>query len=356
MENESISKLYETMTLQNQLTAITGINIPEFSGSPNEDVTEFLKKFKATTFALNDELKCIALRKALIGSARIWAKDNLKDLISAGKWKEIKRSIEDRFQPADYQERYHKKLATMKYDPKVTTLRSYVEGYAVCYRKAHNDCSDKNIIESLVQNLPSNIKHTLNMLSETWRQMDKMADLYPIIKRVEQTIIPYEPKPIESGEKLNIDAMAKLLKDMQENFKKDCLAAVQAQTKVSNDIAVAAIAQFKERSSRDDRLQPVNKRRRFQDYNRNNFGRNQTNYQNRVNYQPKPKLLPQPSTNAKPDVNNNPKSNEEINPEELKAPYYQKYGKPPGPCWNCKGDHFNRHCPYITLNQDGQIE
>lgn len=355
--DETITKLCESINQQQQITSIAGLNIPEFGGGPHEDVTEFLQKFKATTFSLNDELKCIALRKALVNSARIWAKDNLKELILVGDWKEAKKAIEERFQSADYHERYHKKLLAMKYEPKEITLRSYVEGYVACFRKAHKTATDKNIIESLVQNLPTSIKHTLNMLSETWRQMDELKMLYPLIKRVEQTILPYAPAEQDPGEKLNVTTMAKLLKQMQEEFKKDCLDKIKLEAKTTQEEAVAAIGRIYNQHGSNGNVdqRDVNKapyprfparQHGFKDAQNMRYNRYQA-YAQENNRQRRP---PQPMPNRPLSFEHNEKYKKEFGRQNVQETYYQRFGKPPRPCLHCQESHFNRHCPYKHLN------
>lgn len=344
--DESIAKLCETINQNQQTTAIAGLNIPEFGGLPGEDVKEFLNRFKTTTFTLSSELKCIALRKALVGSARIWAKDNLKELINAGDWKNAKEALEERFQAPDHQERFHQKLASMKYEPKTITLRSYVEGYAACFKKAHKTATDRNIIESLVQNLPNNIKHTLNLISETWRTMTELKDLYPVIKRVEQTILPYAPSVEEPAERLDVTTMSKLLKQMQEDFKSDCLEKIRAETKTSKEEAIAAIGRFQ---NQHETVPPGNPPQRNNYRNNNYYGpryyrRDQTQMdksnQNQQRRPPQP-MLPTTAANEQSDGTKS-------NPQDLQAAYELKFGAPPGPCRHCRQNHFNRHCPFIN--------
>lgn len=340
--DETITKLCETINQGQQITAISGLTIPEFGGLPGEDVGEFLNKFKTATFTLSDELKCIALRKAFTNPARIWAKDSLKHLITAGDWKAAKKAIQDRFQAADYQERYLEKLTNMRYDPKVITLRSYIETYAACYKKAHKTATDKEIIESLAQNLPNNIKHTLNLVSETWRNMTALESLYPLIKRVEQTILPYAPVEQEPTEKLDVTTMSKLLKQMQEEFKKDCLDKFKAEVKANNEEAIAAIGRFQYQNQSTNQVYP-----------RNNYYGNRGNRRDSTqmdnNNQNQQRRPPQPGAN-------NQSGSDQINRSDgmrpsiqsLQAAYEQKYGVPPGPCRHCGQKHFNRHCPYIN--------
>lgn len=347
--DESITKLCETINQNQQTTAIAGLNIPEFGGLPGEDVKEFLNRFKIVTFTLNNELKCIALRKALVGSARIWAKNNLKELINAGDWKSAKEALEERFQAPDHQERFHQKLANMRYDPKTVTLRSYVEGYAACFRKAHKTATDKNIIESLVQNLPKDIKHTLNLISETWRTMTELKDLYPVIKRVEQTILPYAPAIEEPAERLDVTTMSKLLKQMQEDFKNDCLEKIKAETKASSEEAIAALGRIqnqRENNASGNPPQSTTYRNTHYfgpRYNRRDQTQMDNSNQNQQRRPPQP-MLPNNATSESTNQMDATKSNSQA----LQSAYEQKFGVPPGPCRYCRQNHFNRHCPYIN--------
>lgn len=357
-ESFNITKLCESINQGQQVSAISGINIPEFGGLPGEDVIEFLNRFKTATFILSDELKCVALKKAFVNPARIWAKDNLKEIIATGDWKSAKKAILARFEAADYQERYHQKLANMRYDPKAINLRSYIESYAACFKKAHKTADDKSIIESLVQNLPNNIKHTLNLLSETWRNMKSLSDLYPVIKRAEQEILPYAPKDQEPAERLDVTTMAKMLKQMQDEFKKDCLEKIKAETKASSEEAIAAIGRFQAQQPPVSRPYPRNDGRNpFQtSYNRSNnynatrpprrdFTQMDNNDQSQQRRPPQPMLANQLNFGQDNRFNGS-----RPNTQELKAAYEAKFGPPPGPCHYCGQHHFNRHCPYTNFD------
>lgn len=360
--DETISKLCETMHQQQQIAAIAALNIPEFGGLPDEDVSEFLKKFKTATFTLSDELRCVALRKAFVKSARVWAKTNLKGLISAGDWKNAKKAIEEIFLPADQQERYQERLANMTYDPKKTTPLSYVEGYVSCFQKAHEASSDKMIIENLVQNLPRNIKYTLNMLSDTWKQTEDLNMLYPLIKRVEQTILPYEPiEQSDTSEKLDITSMAKFLTQMRDELKKDCFEKIKNEAKTCKEEAIAAIGHIQSQRAGKEHYRWNPERNPYRaNYNKQNHETNQNNrqtiYQANLQERNQNKPPPRPITQTMPMLPNrsvnydNNRVNQETKVTNAKEAYYQRHGKPPGSCYHCQQDHFNRHCPYRNLN------
>lgn len=355
--DESISKLCETMSQGQQMATLTGLTLPSFSGSPNEDVIEFLDKFKTATFVLNDELRCLALRKALTGSARVWSKNNLKDEIAQGNWKQARKLLLDRFQQADQQQRYLENLAKMRYDSKTTDLRSYVERYEKAYKKAHKTASDKDIIESLAQNLPSKIKLTLNLISENWTSLDSLKLLEPILKRVDQTIIPYEPPEEEPQEKLDVPTMSRLLKQMQEDFKKDCLEQLKTEAKTPKEEAVAAIGRFQYQPRFPQGANQSNFRRnQYQGfYNRNlalgSFSnKRRVRFQDGDNGQEGQQRPPQPNSSGFDGKARLLQSQDKPEAGDAKQAYYRRYGRPPGPCYHCKQDHYNRHCPYVNLN------
>ena len=80
-------------------SSLASVILPEFKGAPNEDVHDFLCKFKKATATFNDELKCLALQKALSGAAQVWAKHNLKVEFNVGDWKTAKSALIERFGP-----------------------------------------------------------------------------------------------------------------------------------------------------------------------------------------------------------------------------------------------------------------
>lgn len=353
--NETIARLNETL---NRYTAstLTNVTIPEFGGLPNEDVSVFLKRFKVATLTFSEELRCLALNKALVGSAHTWAKANIKNLLLTGAWKEIKKKIIERFSPPDRELRYQEKLNKLKYESVRGTLISYAEEYVDTYKKAYGKVNDQDVIRSLSLNLPTNIIRHLNTLSDDWQQFSTLPALYTLLRRIEYKIIPYEPKEIE--EKIGTEAIAKLLKELKQSIETH---RDKSETKEAGAIGTTeAIAAFGKPSNNlqfrnEDNGISYNKygpyRRDFSDryrYNRRYGGSNswqphdkqqwRNNSRNQQNYaftehgsQPN-RLLPNPEQ------------------MDLKSAYMAKHGVPPAPCPICKDNHFRRHCPYQNLN------
>lgn len=196
---DAVANLNQTITQYQALKAMT-IPVPEFKGLPHEDVFEFLKRFKIATLSLNQKFKCLALNKALVGPAHLWAKSGIKNFISNEDWKSAKKAIIDRFGPPNQELRYQERLTKMRYDPKVTTLMSYIEDYANCCKKAFDQVRDQDVIRSLSLNLPKDIIRHLNMLSDHWESLESINAFYALVRRLETKILPYEAKDENDGE------------------------------------------------------------------------------------------------------------------------------------------------------------
>ena len=210
----TLSKLAESIN-QYAASSVTSLNVPEFSGSPTEDVKEFVGKFKMATITLSDEMKCLALNKALIGSARIWAKENIKSELTTGNWKTAKKALKQRFAGLDTDLKDLEKLGKLKFVPEEETLISYLEKYSAYYRQAHREAKDLDIIRSLKLNLPRNVIRGLNMVNDEWTNLKEMKDLYTLARRVEDKILAYENLETQSNA-TKAEDIANMLKELKE--------------------------------------------------------------------------------------------------------------------------------------------
>lgn len=337
MADESILKLGESID-KYAASALSNVSIPEFKGLPDEDVYEFLSRFKIATIMFTDDTRCLAIYKALSGSAHTWAKQNIKELVKAGKWKDIKKLLVARFSGLDHQLRHQKRLMKMKFDPTKSSLLSYIEEFACAYKKAYTDAKDSDIIKSLSLNLPPKIIRHLNILSDSWTDLDDLKDLYGVARRLEEKILPYELAE-ESKERASLSELTKMLKEMQETHKK-ILESHQTSKEVQVVEAVAAIGKVSPPKQPTDRQLPYPPK-----YN-NNYrpgrGRYKSYYNNVDSHQSghptdQKRLLPSDPVDQ---TNKN-----DMSYKDLFAVYEAKYGKLPGPCYYCEGQHFNTHCP-----------
>lgn len=325
--NETFARLSDSIN-QQAATALINLTVPEFSGKPGNDIGDFIRKFKSATITLSDEWRCHALNKALTGPAYTWAKCNIKTEIKTGDWRGAKRKLIDRFTSEDRTLKYHEKLQKFKYDPKENTLSSYVEIYADLFRKTHDNHADSDIIRALRLNLPSEILGHLNTISDTWTELKSLRDFMTLIQRIERKILPYVKQP--KADDNNLAVLAQTIKNLEAT-----IMSHKLQEKPVNDKPTEVIAM-------------VNHQRTNR-YQGNNPGRT---YQNDRNYRKNNDSRPGKRDNSfgPQDDSDRKRRPVEESPEELQRKYEEEHGKPPGPCWKCRGAHFNRHCPYMIKN------
>lgn len=316
--NDTITKLSESLT-QYSATALNNLTLPEYDGSPGQDIKKFLKKFKIATLTLNDELKCLALDKSLIGSAHVWAKANIKQHIRNGEWSESKRKLAERFMPPDSEIRQLERLQKLRYKPEEITLSSYVEVYADAYKKCHAVCTDSDIIKSLRLNLSNDILRHLNMVADAWTELTSLKEFMPIVRRLECKILPYEQKQ-KAEENNNLVALTKALRELKDSV------TSQAKPAAENQEVVAALNTHQQQTRASVEQRPANIRKAYPE-----------------RYEPRQRKQFRQTGNYSRDLSQPTKEQRHA---EAKRKYEEKHGKPPGPCYGCGGDHFNKHCPF----------
>lgn len=369
MSEETLTRLSDTLN-QYTASALSNVSIPEFRGLPNEDVFAFLKRFKMATLSFSEELRCLALNKALLGAAHTWAKSNIKNLIATGAWKEAKKKIIDRFAPPDRELRYQERLTKLRYDPAKGTLTSYTEEYADVYKKAHGSVTDQDIIKSLSLNLPPNIIRHLNVLSDDWNSFSDLTDLYSLLRRLECKILPYEPKDT-AEEKVDVGVLTRLIKEMKDSFEAQRIKAEAKndEQKPKTEV-VAALAKPNNYQYPPKEPNELGNNSGYQPYPRDNRGAYRINrrYENNRGWQPRFRQSwrndnqanqnfgyqqPQNRGFGQSQPQNREHQGKLLDPKgkpDLEAAYWAKHGRPPRPCPICASEHFVRHCPYQDLN------
>lgn len=333
---DSTLKRLDATLEQQTATAVTGLNLPSFSGKAQEDVCEFLNKFKLATFALSDKHRCLAFNKCLIGTANIWAKSNIKRAVLDGQWKTIKKAIVERFGPADITLKHREKLSNLKYDKQGdTTLIGYVERYIAQYKKAYRSHDDADAIISLRLNLPATIIKSLNLLDDSWSTLTNCADLYKLIRRYEDNILPYEQTEDKTSLVLGKDGVKELLDQLRNEFKtrqqsNELLGAIKAEDNQKN------LDKYRF-NSRPNWHHSNNRSKRHFD-NNNNPGS--------INYNKQPKLEIQDRSHRNTNANVQPSNNM----QQSSRYHYIRPEKPPSPCYYCKGDHWNSDCDKRNSN------
>lgn len=362
--NTTLQKLGESISHQSAVS-INTIQVPEFNGYPNEDIHDFLKKFKLQTLTLSDKYRCQTLVRSLKGSASTWAKTNIKGLINIGDWKGIKSALINRYEPLDKQIRYRQKLSELKFDDKTFTISAYVETYIATHLKAFPNQSDNDAIQSLRWNLPDHIIKGLNQMDDGWVKYETIPKLYDLTQRYERNILPFEPSQETESNSLNAETLKKLLTEFKESI--SSTIQKKAEDNEQNSKQLALITNHRpSRPVNEDKYRYQVPKHHQSNYNqraangrnynqRQNYGKNYRNYNanykpayQRPNFPTKRTNNYQPTRQVKIEANTQSGNRSTRAQEEFHDParaYYEKFGKPPGPCKHCQGNHLNRHCP-----------
>lgn len=334
--NATLQRLESTLE-QHNATAVTGLILPTFSGKAQEDVFEFLNKFKLATFALSDRNRCLAFNKCLVGTANIWAKSNIKKAILEGKWKPIKKALIERFGPADLTLKHREKLGQMKYHKQGdSTLIGFVERYVVQYKKAYKSHGDADAIIALRLNLPSTIIKSLNLLDDSWSTLDNCAELYKLIRRYESNILPFEETEENSNLILGKEGIKELLNQLREEFK----------SKQEPNQLLGAMNRGPSQSQSQDNLDKYRYKKRFDRQSPQNGFKREYQGDPKSSYNSNNDKLQRLAIQSAP--NSNQFDNE--NPNRLDGNNYVRLNKPPSPCYYCKGNHWNRDCDRRNRN------
>lgn len=399
--NETVGHLKDHLRISNESAtqssniSLNFLKVPEFRGRPDEDIVEFLSNYERATSLLNDEQKCLALPRALFDAAATWAESVKKD-ITAGKWKKFKKSLIERFGDPNIELRYRQKLSSMKYNSREATLLSFVESYVSLYSKVFPGHRSNEVIQSLRLNLQPKIVKNINLLDDNWVHYEDLDDLYKLIRRYEINIKPFEETDNEHAKHLNIEGFGKMLTE----FKKEIVQIVNtSKEKQETNLAIMKHENPDRSIDTNNYRYPNNypyhqksDRYHFRGYNQNNYSQNNHgnsfgfnnrdyNIQNRRNYQHdlsgtncyKNNLRNNDLQRSQPEVKR-PRHDVNLDPQEAyksgnsriqngnvsraidsgqvsqpmnSSKYFVKFGHPPGPCYNCGGNHFNRHCPLV---------
>lgn len=338
---------------------LASVALPEFSASPGEDVNSFVHKFELATLLFSNELRCLALYKALSGPAYTWAKNSVADLITTGQWDKVKRALISRYLPPNNELRLREALSKMKFNPDKETISTFVEQYSDKYRQVHQNAADKDIIRSISLNLPDNILRCLHLLSANWLELDKIELFNDLIRRIEHNILPLENQEADRNPAIKATDLVKLFIDLKSSIKTqiDDALAVKENSKEEKTAAAAVIVG----PNATTRPHPQQFRKNFGNYRANNepiYSRNYAAVRNSNGYQipnhnqalqtpSNVSMLPRSQNNDSPHkrFRTNP-----VNPNSPLSRYFQKFGHVPSPCMHCGGMHLHKHCPLMNEN------
>ena len=318
--------------LQNSIYLGIGLsNLPEFHGSPKEDVNKFLKEFSRATSALTPEQKCVALKKSLVDDASIFSKNYLKVYLQRGDWKTAKNELKNRFSLIEPSLLYRTELKNMVYEPEKSSLLGYIDRYANLYRKIHSEVKDKELIQDISLNLGNNVILKLNQLASDWKSLDNFETFRTLVSRLERDIMSLETalsnqittNMANTVNKLVSSALETPIKGMQEIINQ--LTQKTKTEPATENLAAVKYVQYPE--------PPQNRYR--QDYNKKRE-REWEETRDRQRFRR--------DEGKRDEDRNEPTMGEKA--RDLKKAYEDKFGKVPGICYYCRGYHFRRHCPF----------
>lgn len=316
---DSIEKLRDSLYVNWGLN-----NLPEFKGSPSEDIEKFLKDFGRATSTHTHSQKCQALRRALTGDAEMFLKKYLKYELNNNDWKRIKEGLRKRFSQIDLNLIYRTKLNKMTYSPERSTLLGYADRFADLYRKVHRDSKDKELVEELALNLGNDIVRRLNLISADWRKTADFEEFRQLLTRLEKDIIALERKDKKVDEDMINRMNSMVTSALEQPLAEIKKLLVNANPKPEVKEAVAAV--------KHGRYPPEKPEQGYHQGKRNYREWNDTGNQYK-------KRNEQYSKRYFDDRAN-----------ELKNNYERKFGRVNGPCFLCQGLHFRRHCPFEDEN------
>lgn len=343
--NETLQKLSSSIN-QQAAASINSINVPEFRGLPDEDVYDFLKRFKMATLTLSDEYRCLALNKALKGAALTWAKATIKKLIIEANWSAIKAELYNRFGSSDRVLRFREKLAKLKFLEGQSTLMAYIELYLATYKKAFKVQQDSDVILSLRLNLPDKIVRGLNSLDDSWSEYTEIPKFIDLVKRYEAKILPYDAKINQNGNSLTKETLYSMFKELRGAINED-LKKHKEEIKPEVQALAALAHSSSPKPQRNERYQYNRYQRPNHHYQRNYKRPRYDNHNSSGQWQRNGDHRAHPAI-AQQDMGKDLASGAEQK-DRLEA-YYARFGKPPAPCHFCQGKHLNRHCPLLSSN------
>lgn len=317
--NDSISKL------RNALFHHLGLsNLPEFGGSPKENIETFLRAFERATATIPDDQKCLALKRSLTGDADLFAKNYLQEVLNEGDWERAKADLRHRFLQEDLAMLYRLELSRMKYDPSQSTLLSYVDKYANIYRNIHPSAGNREIIEDLSIHLDKDIIRNLNQLSEDWKQSEDFEDFRKLIRRLERDILSLNTEKRGSTQEIlqavNQYVSAAIEKPMKEM--REFLVTNKKETNEPED-KLAAIKNSTYPEGPNLRRYRQEPKRKERDWERPQL---QT-YRQDLDHVRIPTWI-----------------------RQLRKNYEDMFGEIKTNCILCDGHHWKRHCPLQTYN------
>lgn len=378
---KSLSQLCNQVSFAN-------IKIPRIDAF--KDVFDFIAEFESLSSALDDAQRVKLIHRAFPpGCHRPWFETELAPLMSLATttWSDIRRAIIKRFSTKGEGDRHIFKLRELTYDPDGgQSLLDFFEEMIFSLRKALKR-EDPAVYISLVKaSIPEKMRPAMNLYPE-FRNADTLEALKEAAKQYDLT------KSATYGVTSSREAtkeLATLFRDMVKNIQKDNEDTRKAVVAAFQSIGRGRSDRNRSRESSSSppprRSMPTSEIQRYNnssqgDYSRNEFSgeryKSNINRGQNIDY-PTRGRSPQrygrypsstdrqsPNRSSNPGVNNGPryasvadrpptpgnssrKADDSKDQEEAfdTKRYYATFRRPPNPCEQCQGPHWNRHCPF----------
>lgn len=316
-------------TLSSQMLQVA---VPEFNGTSQEDVHDWIDRFETSTFSLPASRKTMLLALAFKGPARAWFSRQVRPLLATATWNKLKKLIVERFSTQHPADKHLERLSKLKYDVHGNgSIQSFFDEFIYLYGKAHptprgeTKAYEKEMTRARILAIPAETRSQLDLLADL-TNMDSVEQLRATIKRYDNHVRIDKPKPqqgLDEGKFKEI--LTTVVKDMMGEQNKT-IAALVDQTAV-----VAAFAQKNEGARHE--MHPA----RRDSSSRNSRGR----FRYRSNSYP----LVEKRSRIEPAQQNN-RLLPPANPQEV-----EQQRQPPYPCVKCGGNHWHSQCQRSNLNE-----
>lgn len=354
--SDTIREVLEGLSKTLNNNTQTTVRPPTFSGERTQDVVEWLDEFEQITLGLSEQTKRQLLGCAFKKSARAWFKEELKSSIDELSWEEIKQAILKRYKP-NQQDYYVEQLGKLKYqEDEGQDLASFVDQRVHISRMAYPNLGEREVVRDTILAMSPKVRSYLNLMSDT-TQIDKIQELKALVSRFDQKVD--FPAPRDTSQVIDKTLFEELLKNAVEKLK-------------DTHVEVAAAARRTEQPAPEKPYEPKSHQVACQcqcQVMPNEFRGQKINRQwaGPYHHQRAPYSMPYQSYQSRPY--NTHRYQQSTRPYQQRYPPQQQSHpqipmnssrqeaqmptRPPGPCFTCQGDHWNRDCPQ-RLNESGR--
>lgn len=374
---DRIDQLTQNLTMSVEafnLVSLTNVIIPKLSDF--EDVSQFISRYETDTSTLNDSQKIALLPKAFLSTKyEAWFRRSLEPSLKTSTWSDLKKIILDRFSYSGSISRNIMKLEQMKFDPlSGQKLLDFSEEFIHLFDKVYTlNGKEELCCHSLKVKIPETVASRLNLMPE-YRDAVETRDLIKAVKLYDSNVSGYS----NQTDKVSHNEMVSILKqllDKSEANQKQIVAAIEtSHTKQPSDRKSRPMRRrhdsttehdtsrsaSRASSSEPERKYKSNYKSRQTTVGRSNYERSDKYRESRSRYNDKSTPKPDRQDSKIPSTSGYDRSGDkftpsrsrkdssgtvegEVNPK-LEA-YFETFGKPPGPCYNCGGFHWMKHCP-----------